>query len=63
MARLHTRTLRLVDWHGPDEEREVPLDDERTLPEQTSDDTDLGWGERPSGNDERLLDDRPPHWD
>ena len=38
---------------GPDE----------PLPDQTSDDTDVGWGERPSeaDDDQRLLDDRPPH--
>jgi hypothetical protein len=37
---------------------------EPTLPEQTSDDTDVGWGdERPSDDDDvrRLLDERPPH--
>jgi hypothetical protein len=41
-----------------DEEPEV------VLPEQTRDDTDEGWGERPDANtnDERLLEDRPPHW-
>ena len=33
------------------------------LPDQTADDTDAGWGERPAGNDDRLLDERPPHWD
>jgi hypothetical protein len=33
------------------------------LPEQSRDDTDLGWGERSSSNDDRLLQDRPPHWD
>jgi len=32
------------------------------LPEQTSDDTDIGWGERPpADDDQRLLDERPPH--
>lgn len=35
------------------------------LPEQTSDDTDHGWGERPTETDlddlERFLSDRPPH--
>jgi hypothetical protein len=51
-----------VDTYGPDEEREVPLDDERVLPEQTRDDTDQGWGERSTGNDDRLLAERPPHW-
>ena len=33
------------------------------LPEQTTDDTDRGWGERPGGNDDWLLAERPPHWD
>ncbi|MFY1689738.1 hypothetical protein [Plantactinospora sp. WMMB782] len=37
--------------------------DRRVLPEQSVDDTDQGWGERPDTNDERLLADRPPHWD
>jgi hypothetical protein len=34
------------------------------LPEQTSDDTDTGWGEEPSRDDddlERYLRERPPH--
>jgi len=33
------------------------------LPDTTTDDTDSGWGERASTNDDRLLADRPPHWD
>ncbi|MFB9182280.1 hypothetical protein ACFFX1_29430 [Dactylosporangium sucinum] len=33
------------------------------LPDTTTDDTDAGWGERSSSNDDRLLSDRPPHWD
>lgn len=37
-------------------------DDFRVLPEQSSDDTDHGWGERADSNDDRLLADRPPHW-
>jgi hypothetical protein len=52
-----------VDRYGFDEEREVPLDEDGSvLPDQTSDDTDRGWGEYPTGNDDRLLDERPPHW-
>jgi hypothetical protein len=33
------------------------------LPEQTSDDTDAGWGEPADSDDDerRLLDDKPPH--
>jgi hypothetical protein len=52
---------------GPDDERPVDLDpdDPPVLPDQTVDDTDHGWGEwsgRSSSNDDRLLEDRPPHW-
>ncbi|GIJ48498.1 hypothetical protein Val02_53840 [Virgisporangium aliadipatigenens] len=47
-----------------DEDREVLLTDEFViLPDQTADDTDTGWGERPSRNDDHLLAERPPHWD
>jgi hypothetical protein len=47
-----------------DGDRTVDLvDDDDLLPEQTSDDTDLGWGEDSATNDDRLLDERPPHWD
>jgi hypothetical protein len=37
--------------------------DEPLLPETTQDDTDAGWGEPRRDNDERLLAERPPHWD
>lgn len=51
---------------GPDDGRVVPLfdDDLPLLPEQTRDDTDAGWGERPDrrDDDDRLRADRPPHW-
>ncbi|MFI5840732.1 hypothetical protein ACIA8K_13585 [Catenuloplanes sp. NPDC051500] len=49
---------------GLDDERTVDLvdDDLPVLPDQTADDTDRGWGEYSSGNDERLFEDRPPHW-
>jgi hypothetical protein len=34
------------------------------LPAQSREDTDVGWGEyREGDDDERLLRDRPPHWD
>jgi hypothetical protein len=56
---------------NPDE-RETVLDDERTvdldaedapvLPDQTIDDTDSGWGDPEASNDDRLLEDKPPHW-
>ena len=37
---------------------------EPDLPEQTVDDTDLGWGEPPrqSGHESWLREQRPPHW-
>ena len=50
-----------------DDEREVDLSDLAEelviLPDETADDTDRGWGERPADNDDRLLADRPPHWE
>lgn len=58
-----------LDGYAPavatgDDDREVVLADELViLPDQTVDDTDAGWGERPAPNDGRLLADRPPHWD
>ena len=34
------------------------------LPTQSREDTDVGWGEyRERDDDDRLLRDRPPHWD
>ena len=39
-----------------------PPDDERILPDQTTDDTDAGWGETDADDDtRRLLDEVPPH--
>lgn len=37
----------------------------RRRPEQTSDDTNAGWGERPDADahDDWLLEQRPPHWE
>jgi hypothetical protein len=37
--------------------------DDPVLPDQTTDDTDDGWGDRvvDDDNDERLLDELPPH--
>jgi len=31
-------------------------------PARSADDSDVGWGDTPTGNDERLREDRPPHW-
>jgi hypothetical protein len=37
--------------------------DEELLPEQTTDDTDRGWGEHPDrDDDERIARERPPHY-
>jgi hypothetical protein len=33
------------------------------LAEQSSEDTDAGWGEYAETSDDRLYRDRPPHWD
>lgn len=39
-------------------------DDRPVLPLQSQDETDVGWGEQPEqDDDERLRQDRPPHWD
>ena len=47
-----------------DGDREVDFDSEEAplLPEQTRDDTEHGWGVTEASNDDRLLEDRPPHW-
>jgi hypothetical protein len=40
--------------------------DRSVLPDQTGDDLDVGWGDLfddHSGDDERFLRERPPHWD
>jgi hypothetical protein len=42
--------------------------EDEVLPEQTSDDTDRGWGDdrgerkEREDDDERILRERPPHW-
>jgi len=47
-----------------DDDRVVSFDEEiLVLPDQSTDDTDPGWGERSTSNDDRLLEERPPHWD
>ena len=50
--------------HSTEDDRVVELepDDPPILPDQTVDETDAGWNEESESNDERLLDDRPPHW-
>jgi len=43
---------------------EQPGHDDELLPEQSADDTDRGWGERPDedGDDERIAREKPPHY-
>jgi O-acetyl-ADP-ribose deacetylase (regulator of RNase III) len=41
-----------------------PAPDGPVLPERSADDSDVGWGGYPEADhDERLREDRPPHWD
>lgn len=51
---------------NPDDERPVDLSDDDdlvVLPDQTRDESDIGWGgPLESDDDSRLLDERPPHW-
>lgn len=38
--------------------------DKPVLPQRSLDESDIGWGERPDlDEDDRLRQDRPPHWD
>jgi hypothetical protein len=46
----------------PDRVVDLNEDDLPVLPDQTRDDTDRGWGEPSYSNDDRLLEERPPHW-
>jgi hypothetical protein len=42
----------------------APAAPEPVLPTQSSEDTDIGWGDyREPDDDERLRGDRPPHWE
>lgn len=51
--------------YGPDDERRVEfLDDLDVLPDTTSDEGALGWGDEVSDDStSRLIAERPPHWD
>ena len=52
---------------SPDAGSDPPEHDDDLLPDRTSDERDVGWGDDAaddrSADDERLLADRPPHWD
>jgi hypothetical protein len=37
-------------------------DDAPLIPDRSSDDSDVGWGDGDDSNDERLRRDVPPHW-
>jgi hypothetical protein len=52
------------DAYSPDDDREVQLEPEEPpiLPDQTVDETSVGWNDDWDSNDSRLLEDRPPHW-
>jgi len=58
-----------VDPGDPGDAPTTPTPPARTapaplLPTQSREDTDVGWGEyRERDDDDRLLRDRPPHWD
>jgi len=41
----------------------VPPAPSPLLPAQSSEDTDVGWGDYTEQGDDWLLRDRPPHWD
>jgi hypothetical protein len=48
---------------APDADPPRP-DDRPALPLPSRDETDAGWGEPPApDDDERLREERPPHWD
>lgn len=57
----------MSDEHGEEKGAKVPPRPRvaRATPEQTSDDTDRGWGERPDedAHEQWLKEQRPPHWD
>lgn len=38
-------------------------DDFDVVPDTTDDESPRGWNDTDSSNDQRLLDERPPHWD
>lgn len=52
--------------YGPDDLRPVDLSDEEppVLPDQTIDDTDVGWGDwREHDSTSWLIEERPPHYE
>lgn len=56
--------------HEREVERDSSADGEPVLPDRSSDDSDVGWGETAKPRDRRysqrdleLLAERPPHWE
>ncbi len=48
------------------DDRKVPPEhgNEEALPERSDEESGIGWGEAPEpDDDERLRQERPPHWD
>ena len=50
--------------HSTEDDRvvELELEEPAILPDESVDETEEGWNEESDSNDERLLEDRPPHW-
>lgn len=49
---------------GSGQPKQRAPDSRPVLPERSTDETDAGWGERPEpDDDERLRQERPPHYD
>ena len=50
--------------HSTEDDRVVQLEpeDPPILSDEKLDETDEGWNEESDSNDERLIEDRPPHW-
>ena len=47
-----------------DKDDKNDADSKPLLPEQSQDETGIGWGEAPEpDDDQRLRQERPPHWD
>jgi hypothetical protein len=58
------------DADGPDDNSKTQAEPAQPVParpaaqpDQSAEDTDIGWGDRPDpDHDERFYQDRPPHW-
>jgi hypothetical protein len=49
------------DSRRDDEAGRTEPDEPRIVPDRSDEDTDLGWGELPESDDERITRERPPH--